>query len=69
MDKCANNIGLKINLDALGVMQVPNGLCGVQHDYGKWSESSWQDKLNLTQDTKENISQVCYFIETCRRGE
>ena len=51
-------IGLKINLDGLGVLQVPNGLCGVKHDYKQWSESCWQDQQNLTEDAKENISQV-----------
>ena len=50
--------GLKISLDGIGVLQIPNGLCGVQHDYEKWSESAWEDKINLTQDAKAKISRV-----------
>ena len=50
--------GLKISLDGIGVLQIPNGLCGVQHDYEKWSESAWEDKITLTQDAKAKISRV-----------
>ena len=50
--------GLKINLDGIGVLQIPNGLCGVQHDYEKWSESAWEDKINLTQEAKAKLSKV-----------
>ena len=50
--------GLKINLDGIGVLQIPNGLCGVQHDYEKWSESAWEDKFNLTQEAKAKLSKV-----------
>ena len=50
--------GLKINLDGIGVLQIPNGLCGVQHDYEKWSEPAWEDKINLTQEAKAKLSKV-----------
>merc|ERR1711997_90983 len=51
-----DNTGLKINLDGIGVLQIPNGLCGVQHDYEKWSEPAWEDKINLTQEAKAKLS-------------
>ena len=65
--------GLKINLDGIGVLQIPNGLCGVQHDYDKWSESAWEDKINLTQEAKAKLSKVNkislnYFLTPQRRG-
>ena len=57
--------GLKINLDSLGVLQVPNGLCGVQNDYKQWNESCWQEQQTLTDSAKEHISQeLLHVFET-----
>ena len=56
-------LGLNINLDSLGVLQIPNALCGVQHNYKQWNESYWQDQQSLNEETKESISQVRFKFE------
>ena len=49
--------GLKINLDAKGVLGIPRDPGdGVQHDYNQWNEPSWFKKLHLTPEAKSSIA-------------
>ena len=52
------NTGLKIDLDKLGVKNVPKmGDNSVQHDYDSWNEPQWPKMLHLNQDAKSIVAQ------------